>query len=43
LKPSPRGELEITDINRQYLEWGELDVQVMGRARLGSIPAPMIH
>ncbi|MGA7950338.1 MAG: glucose-1-phosphate thymidylyltransferase RfbA [Thiobacillaceae bacterium] len=31
LKPSARGELEITDINRQYLEWGELDVQVMGR------------
>jgi len=31
LKPSPRGELEITDVNRQYLEWGVLDVQVMGR------------
>jgi glucose-1-phosphate thymidylyltransferase len=31
LQPSPRGELEITDINRQYLEWGELDVKVMGR------------
>lgn len=31
LKPGPRGELEITDVNRQYLEWGELDVQVMGR------------
>jgi len=31
LKPSPRGELEITDVNRQYLEWGALDVQVMGR------------
>jgi glucose-1-phosphate thymidylyltransferase len=31
LEPSPRGELEITDVNRQYLEWGELDVQVMGR------------
>ncbi len=31
LKPSPRGELEITDINRQYLQWSELDVVVMGR------------
>lgn len=31
LKPSPRGELEITDINRYYLERGELDVVVLGR------------
>lgn len=31
LKPSERGELEITDINRIYLENGELDVQLMGR------------
>lgn len=31
LKPSPRGELEITDVNRQYLEDGELHVQVWGR------------
>ncbi len=31
LKPSPRGELEITDLNRIYLERGQLDVQVMGR------------
>jgi single-stranded-DNA-specific exonuclease len=31
LKPSPRGEFEITDINRRYLEQGELDVVVMGR------------
>ena len=31
LKPSLRGELEITDINRRYLEQGQLDVQVMGR------------
>jgi len=31
LKPSVRGELEITDVNRQYLERGELRVQLMGR------------
>jgi glucose-1-phosphate thymidylyltransferase len=31
LKPSPRGELEITDVNKRYLERGELDVVVMGR------------
>jgi glucose-1-phosphate thymidylyltransferase len=31
LKPSPRGELEITDVNRTYLERGELEVVVMGR------------
>lgn len=31
LKPGARGELEITDVNKQYLEWGALDVQVMGR------------
>jgi glucose-1-phosphate thymidylyltransferase len=31
LKPSPRGELEITDLNRQYLEQGALTVQTLGR------------
>ena len=31
LKPSARGELEITDLNRRYLEQGKLDVVVMGR------------
>ncbi|CAN5772269.1 glucose-1-phosphate thymidylyltransferase RfbA [soil metagenome] len=31
LKPSPRGELEITDLNRQYLEQGQLNVEIMGR------------
>ncbi|HRP98255.1 MAG TPA: glucose-1-phosphate thymidylyltransferase RfbA [Rhodocyclaceae bacterium] len=31
LAPSPRGELEITDVNRRYLAAGALDVQVMGR------------
>jgi glucose-1-phosphate thymidylyltransferase len=31
LKPSARGELEITDVNKVYLERGALDVQLMGR------------
>jgi glucose-1-phosphate thymidylyltransferase len=30
IRPSPRGELEITDINRLYLEAGELNVEMMG-------------
>lgn len=31
IKPSPRGELEITDVNRVYLEQGELACELMGR------------
>jgi glucose-1-phosphate thymidylyltransferase len=31
LKPSPRGEIEITDVNRAYMERGELFVEVLGR------------
>jgi glucose-1-phosphate thymidylyltransferase len=31
IRPSPRGELEITDINRIYLDRGQLNVEIMGR------------
>lgn len=31
LKPSKRGELEITDINKKYLELGQLDIELLGR------------
>jgi glucose-1-phosphate thymidylyltransferase len=31
LKPSPRGELEITDVNRRYLEQGQLRTELLGR------------
>ncbi len=31
LKPSPRGELEITDLNRLYMDEGQLSVEIMGR------------
>ncbi|MFC4023786.1 glucose-1-phosphate thymidylyltransferase RfbA [Oceanobacillus longus] len=31
LKPSDRGELEITDLNKEYLKWNHLDVELLGR------------
>jgi glucose-1-phosphate thymidylyltransferase len=39
LRPSKRGELEITDVNRVYLERNQLNVCVMGEARPGSTRA----
>ena len=33
IQPSPRGELEITDINKAYLERGDLSVELMGRGK----------
>ena len=43
LEPSPRGELEITDVNRIYLEKGQLEVGVMSRELHGSIPEHSIR
>ncbi|MEX2411817.1 MAG: glucose-1-phosphate thymidylyltransferase RfbA [Candidatus Paceibacterota bacterium] len=31
ITPSKRGELEITDLNKKYLEWGDLNVELLGR------------
>ena len=36
LKPSPRGELEITDLNRKYLAQGKLRVELLGRGFTGT-------
>jgi glucose-1-phosphate thymidylyltransferase len=43
LKPSSRGEYEITDVNKVYLQNGKLKVAVLDRAPPGSIPEPLIR
>ena len=40
LQPSPRGEYEITDVNREYLRRGSLHVEVLPAARRGWTPEP---
>jgi glucose-1-phosphate thymidylyltransferase len=42
IKPSARGELEITDVNKRYLEMAQLDVEIMGRGMRGWTPEPTI-
>ena len=42
IKPSARGELEITDINNAYQNRGDLTVELLSRGLLGLIPGPMI-
>jgi glucose-1-phosphate thymidylyltransferase len=42
VKPSARGELEITDLNNMYLKAGKLNAQLLAAVIPGSMLAPMI-
>lgn len=43
LQPSPRGEYEITDVNKEYLQRGKLKVSILPAVQRGWTPVPLTH